>query len=321
VSVTDEPRELELMVKSLTWESDGVLSMRLADAEGKPLPDWRPGAHVDVRLPNGVTRQYSLCGDPDETSAYRVAVLLEQVSRGGSTYVHQRLRPGDTVTVREPMNNFEFTPSERYLFIAGGIGITPLLPMLRSAQHQGAEWRLLYGGRRRASMAFLDEVAEYGGHVQVVAEDEQGRLDLDGWLSDPEPGTLVYCCGPEGLLAAVEQHCERWPAGSLQVERFAPKAGLDRDAGDDRAFDVYCQDSDLTVHVEADCSILASLRAAGLTVPSSCEEGICGTCETRVIEGVPDHRDSILSAAEQAENNTMMICVGRSHSDRLVLDR
>lgn len=319
---TREQRQLlPLMVKQLTWEAAGVLSVTLADPDGKPLPAWEPGAHIDLTLGNGLIRQYSLCGDPDDPSVYQVAVLREQPSRGGSAYVHERLRPGDTVTVAEPLNKFALRRAERSLFIAGGIGITPLLPMVRAAQHSGADWQLVYGGRRRASMAFLDELAGYGDRVEIVPEDERGMLDLARWLSEPSSGTLVYCCGPEGLIRAVEQRCQDWPAGTLQVERFAPKEETERADDEEREFDVVCHRSGITVHVPADCTIMAALRAAGIEVPSSCEEGVCATCETTVLEGIPDHRDSILSDAERAANNTMMICVGRALSDRLVLDR
>lgn len=321
MTTRDQRRQLDLLVKQMTWEAEDVLSVVLADPDGKPLPSWDPGAHVDVTLPGGLVRQYSLCGDPDDPSTYRVAVLRERDSRGGSVYVHGRLRPGDTVTVAEPLNNFEFRPAEAYLFIAGGIGITPLLPMARAADARGAQWRLLYGGRRRATMAFVDELAAFGGRVEVVGEDEQGLLDLDTWLAEPLPGTLVYCCGPEGLIAAVEQRCQNWPAGTLRVERFTAKTPPAPARGAERGFQVFCRRSGVTVDVPPDRSIMESLRAAGIDVPSSCEEGICGTCETAVLEGVPDHRDSILSDEERAENTTMMICVGRALSDRLVLDR
>lgn len=310
----------ELLVRRMTWEADGVLSLVLADPDGKPLPDWRPGAHVDIEFPNGVTRQYSLCGEPDDLSYYRVAVLQEQVSRGGSDFVHQRLRPGQRLRVRGPRNNFTFLPGDRYLFVAGGIGITPLLPMIAAADGAGAEWRLLYGGRRRASMAFLDELARFGGKVVVSPQDETGLLDLDRWLGEPQPGLQVYCCGPEPLLAAVENLCRSWPDGTLQVERFAPRAGNDYAPESERDFEVVCSRSGTRVKVAPGCSILETLRAAGLDMPSSCEEGICGTCETRIIEGTVDHRDSILTDSERAANESLMVCVSRAQSDVLVLD-
>lgn len=312
--------ERELLVRQMAWEAEKVISLGLVDPDGKPLPDWRPGAHIDLRLPNGVVRQYSLCGDPDDQGSYRVAVLREQVSRGGSSFVHDKLRVGQTVAVRGPRNNFTFVSAQRYLFIAGGIGITPLLPMIRAADRAGADWRLLYGGRRRASMAFCDELAGYGGRVEISPEDEYGLLDLDGWLAEPQPGTTVYCCGPEPLLAAVESLCRNWPQGTLKVERFAPKPGNEHAPESERGFDVVCHRSGLTVRIPADCSIMQALREAGLDVPSSCEEGICGTCETRIIEGAADHRDSILSGAERSANDSLMVCVSRSLSDVLVLD-
>ncbi|TAM84955.1 MAG: oxidoreductase [Jatrophihabitans sp.] len=304
----------------MTWEADGVLSLVLVDPEGKPLPDWHPGAHVDLCLPSGVIRQYSLCGDPDDPTYYRVAVLQEQSSRGGSDFVHRQVRPGQRLQVRGPRNNFAFHASDRYLFVAGGIGITPLLPMVAAAARSRAEWRLLYGGRHRASMAFLDELAGYGGSVVVSPQDEAGLMDLDGWLARPQPGVQVYCCGPEPLLAAVENLCRSWPDGTLQVERFAPRAGNEYAIESERDFDVVCSQSGARVKVRPGCSILESLRNAGLDLPSSCEEGICGTCETAVLEGSVDHRDSILSDAERAANDTMMICVSRAQSPVLVLD-
>jgi ferredoxin-NADP reductase len=320
VSGIDGAVRRELQVRQMTWEADGVISLVLVDPEGKPLPDWLPGAHLDLCFPNGVVRQYSLYGDPDDQTCYRVAVLLAQPSRGGSSYVHDSVRVGQSVAVRSPRNNFTFLPAERYLFIAGGIGITPLLPMIRAANRAEADWRLLYGGRRRASMAFLDELACYGGNVVVRPEDEYGLLDLDTWLAQPQAGIKVYCCGPEPLLAAVENLCRDWPEGTLQVERFAPKPGNEYAPEAERSFDVVCQRSGISVKVPAGCSILQALRDAGIDMPSSCEEGICGTCETSLLDGAADHRDSILSDTERAANQTLMVCVSRARSDVLVLD-
>ena len=316
---TAEEHRLELMVKQMTWESDGVLSLALVDPEGKALPEWTPGAHVDLNLRNSLVRQYSLCGDPADPTRYRVAVLREQAALGGSEFVHEGLRPGHRLLVVGPRNNFEFLPARRYVFLAGGIGITPMLAMICAAEATGADWQLFYGGRRRASMAFLDELARYGDRVHVLPEDETGRLDLHTVLPGHEPGLLVYCCGPEGLLAAVEEHTADWPAGTLQVERFKAKSRPEPDGGE-RPLELVCQRSGTTVAVPADCSLLDALEAAGISVPSSCRDGICGTCETKVLEGVPDHRDSLLSAAEQAAGKSMMVCVSRAQSDRLVLD-
>lgn len=317
----DQPGEerLELLVKQMTWEADGVLSLSLTHPDGKPLPAWTPGAHIDLTLRGALVRQYSLCGDPADETRYRVAVLREQAALGGSEYVHEGLRPGHRLQVVGPRNNFRFLPAERYVFIAGGIGITPILGMVRTAHAQGADWQLWYGGRRAESMAFLDELAEYGERVHVVPEDDCGRLDLAAILPGPDEGTLVYCCGPEPLLAAVEERTAGWPDGILQVERFKAKQ-VEAGPDGDQPLTVECQRSGRTVEVAPDCSVLDALENAGLTVPSSCRDGICGTCETRVLDGTPDHRDSLLSAAEQAKGESMMICVSRARTPRLVLD-
>jgi ferredoxin-NADP reductase len=313
-----EPR-MELLVKQMTWESDGVLSISLVHPDGDDLPEWTPGAHVDLTLNGTLVRQYSLCGDPDDPARYRVAVLREQAALGGSEFVHEGLRPGHRLQVAGPRNNFSFLPAKRYVFIAGGIGVTPILAMIRSAHAAGSEWELFYGGRRRASMAFLDELAEHGDRVHVLPEDECGRLDLPSILPGHEDGLLVYCCGPEALLTAVEEHTADWPADTLQVERFKAKAKAVPEGGE-TSFEVVCHRSGTTVSVQPECSVIDALEAAGVSVPSSCLDGICGTCETKVLEGVPDHRDSVLSASEQAANRSMMVCVSRAKSERLVLD-
>ncbi len=309
----------ELLVKQMTWEAEGVLSLTLTHPDGKPLPEWTPGAHVDLALRGALVRQYSLCGDAADESAYRVAVLREQATLGGSEYVHEGLRPGHRLTVVGPRNNFAFLPTERYVFVAGGIGITPILAMVRAAEARGADWELWYGGRRRESMAFLDELAAYGARVHVVPEDECGRLDLASILAAPEEGTLVYCCGPEPLLAAVEERTAGWPEGLLQVERFKARK-VDVGPDGDQPLTVECHKSGRTVEVAPDCSVLDALESAGVAVSSSCRDGICGTCETRVLDGTPDHRDSLLSASEQAAGRSMMVCVSRARTPRLVLD-
>ncbi|TAM84896.1 MAG: oxidoreductase, partial [Jatrophihabitans sp.] len=219
-----------------------------------------------------------------------------------------------------PRNNFPLAAAAGYMFIAGGIGITPLLPMITTVAASGAEWSLSYGGRHRAGMAFLDELAVHGPRVRPWPQDEHGLLDLDGPLATPRPGVLVYCCGPEPLLAAVEQRCATWPTGSLRVERFAAKPQQPVDPTTERDFDAVLARSGRTICVRAGKSVLDALEAEGLAPRNSCREGICGTCETGVLEGVPDHRDSLLSDDERAANDTMMICVGRALSDRLVLD-
>ncbi len=296
-----------------------MLSLVLVDADGAALDPWEPGAHLDVRFANGVERQYSLCGPVDDPKSYRVAVLREKISRGGSSYVHEHLRAGDLVVVHEPRNNFRFLDSPRYRFVAGGIGITPLVPMVAAASARGADWRLLYGGRTRPSMAFLAELAGHGDRVTCRPQDDYGLLDLAGWLGEVAGDTLVYCCGPEPLLRAIEDLSAGWPAGRLQLERFSPRPEAPATERE-RSFQVVCKRSGCTVTVEPGLAILETVRAAGVDWPSSCEEGICSTCETRVIDGTPEHRDSVLSSSERAEGSVMMICVSRSVTPQLVLD-
>jgi ferredoxin-NADP reductase len=310
-----------LRIRTMTWEAEGVLSITLVDPLGQSLPAWEPGAHLDLDLPAGLTRQYSLCSDPCQLDHYRIAVLHEPVGRGGSAVIHSSLRPGDLLTVRGPRNHFELVASQRYLFIAGGIGITPIFAMLCEVERTGADWKLLYGGRSRASMAFTGELLQYGDKVLLAPQDEVGLLPLGDWLGTPDPTTKVYCCGPERLITATEERCKKagWPTDSLHVERFAPKAE-EIPAGREQAFEVVCRTSEQSVIVEPGWSVMEALRQAGVEVPSSCEEGVCGSCETDVLEGTPDHRDSILTDSERAEGRTMFVCVSRALSPRLVLD-
>lgn len=298
--------------------ADGVVGLTLRDPAGAPLPSWAPGAHVDLVLTPDLTRQYSLCGDPEDRSGYRVAVLRESAGRGGSAHVHDRLAVGDRVEVAGPRNNFALQGSPRYLFIAGGIGITPILPMLAAASAAGADWTLVYGGRSRASMAFLPALAAYGERVRIQPQDEVGLLDLDALLGAAPPDTLVYCCGPAPLLDAVSVRCAGWPAGSVRTERFA--AGSLAEPALTGSFVVELAQSGLALEVPPDRSILQVLEEAGVQVLSSCREGTCGTCETGVLDGVPDHRDVLLTEDERAANDTMFICVSRSCSTTLVLD-
>jgi ferredoxin-NADP reductase len=310
--------EADVRVESKLQVADGVVALTLREIGGSPLPRWSPGAHVDLILEGVPTRQYSLCGDPADHHVWRLGILRDADGGGGSLFVHDRLRAGEVVRVRGPRNNFGLADSHRYLFIAGGIGITPILPMIAAAHSAGADWRLLYGGRCRASMAFLGQLARYGDRVTVAPQDETGLLDLDSLLGTPQPDTLVYCCGPEPLLAAVEERCRAWPPRSLRVERFSarPLTAPVR-AG---AFEVELARSGLTLTIPADRSILDAVEEAGAGVLSSCAEGTCGTCETGVLEGLPDHRDSVLTEEERRAGNCMMICVSRSCTERLVLD-
>jgi ferredoxin-NADP reductase len=305
-----------LRVKSMTWEAPGVISLDLVAPDGSPLPAWEPGAHLDLHLPGAPVRHYSLCGDPAQRETWRVAV--REVAGGRvSGLVHKALRPGALIEAEGPRNNFLFVAAPRYLFIAGGIGITPILPMLRAAKKAGAPATLLFCARSAAEAPFL---AEARALAQVVTHcaDDGTRLDVAARLATPEADTLVYCCGPERLMTAVEQATAAWPEGSVRFEWFAPRSRPEGEGAD--AFEVVCAQSGLTLKVAPGVSVLQALRDAGLDRPSSCEQGVCGTCECRVLEGAVDHRDSILSASERAANDVMMTCVSRAKGARLVLD-
>jgi ferredoxin-NADP reductase len=317
------PIETTLAVASRTRAADDVVCLALRRPDGGPLPSWTPGAHIDVLLDTdgedgGLVRQYSLCGDPAEGEVWQIAVLREPQGRGGSAYIHDHVREGTTVRVRGPRNNFPLRPAARHLFVAGGVGITPILAMVEAAEAAGADWRLLYGGRTRTSMAFLDRLAPHGDRVLIRPQDEYGLLDLASHLGEPEGNTLVHACGPEPLLRAVREQCAGWPSGTLGVERFAPAPAAE--AGPAGAFELELARSGLTLTVPPDRSVLETVEEAGVAVDFSCREGTCGTCETDVLDGTPDHRDALLTEDERATGDTMLICVSRSCGPRLVLD-
>jgi len=310
--------EVDLKVAARREVAEGIVELTLADPAGGQLPSWTAGAHIDLVLDPSLTRQYSLCGSASDESTWKVGVLRDPNSRGGSAYVHEKLAEGATVRVRGPRNHFPLVSSPRYQFIAGGIGITPMLAMIEAAEARGADWSLLYGGRSRASMAFLDQL-EVDDRVTVWPQDELGLLDLASVLGTPQPDTLVYCCGPGALLDAVEEGCAAWPDGSLHLERFAAKkVEASEDALD--SFEVECSRSGVTVMVPEGMSIFDAVEKAGVDVLGSCMEGICGTCEVDVLSGTPEHRDSVLSKSERERGATIMTCVSRSLSKKLVLD-
>lgn len=308
-----------LLITGRTVLADGVVQLRL---EGTALPPWQPGAHLDLVLPSGLVRQYSLCGDPADTGAYTVATRLVTDGRGGSREVHEQLQEGVEIEVRGPRNRFPLTEAPAYVFVVGGIGITPVLPMLRSLAASGAEWRLLYGGRSRASMPFLEEIEGLGAdgdRVTVVAQDEAGHPDVAAALASLPPGAAVYCCGPDPLMAAATAAL---PEGcTLHLERFSAAtgsaAGGTADAGSG-PFEVELRRSGRTVPVAAGQSVLAAVRAELPHVAYSCEQGFCGTCQQRVLAGEVDHRDELLSDDERGDS--MLLCVSRCRGERLVLD-
>jgi len=318
VAAATPDERIDLVVRGMRWEAEGVLLLTLERPDGGALPAWEPGAHIDLRLPNDVERQYSLCSDPADASTWDVAVLREDVSRGGSRYVHRDLRPGDRVHSGPPHNNFALAQASQTVFVAGGIGITAILPMIRAVAAAGRPWRLAYLGRSRERMAYLRHPVLQGPEVTVVSTDRDPRLELREWIGAPGAHDAVYACGPASMLDALEELSGSWPHGVLHMERFQPKVYAD--AGDGETFDVEARRSGLKVTVEPHCTILEMLEQAGIGVPSSCLEGVCGTCETTIIDGEAEHRDSILTPDEREANETMMICVSRSKLPTLVLD-
>ncbi|BBC30862.1 hypothetical protein SGFS_021560 [Streptomyces graminofaciens] len=319
VQVTERAERVVRIARK--WQAaEDVLALELVDPAGGPLPEWEPGAHIDLVMPDGAARQYSLCGDPDDRHTWRVGVLLEKEGRGGSRWVHEGLAEGDLVPTRGPRNHFALEPARRYLFIGGGIGITPILPMVRAALGMGADLTVVYGGRTRESMGFVDELIELHAGVEVVPQSEAGLIDLERLLADPQPDTLIYCCGPGPLLDAVEQRVARWPAGALRIERFSARTDTELTSDADQAFEVELSRSGTVLQVPADQTLLSVLEDAGADVISSCAEGTCGSCETMVLAGDIDHRDSVLSESERAAGDRLMICVSRCRGPKLVLD-
>lgn len=232
----NEPVDIVTVVATKRVAADGVVVVELESEDGAPLPTWTPGAHLEVTLADDLIRQYSLCSSPINPGTWRIGVLREQHSRGGSAHVHERLQVGDKLRCRGPRNNFPLETADDYVFIAGGIGITPILPMIAECAAQDRPWRLVYGGRSRGSMAFLDELQCYGDRITVWPQDEHGHIGISAVLGEPREGVAVYCCGPGSLIDAVEQQCTAWPAGTLHVERFRPADGaMD---GPDTAFEV-----------------------------------------------------------------------------------
>jgi cytochrome P450/ferredoxin-NADP reductase len=308
-----------LRVRALRPEATGVVGIILEDPKGRRLPRWQPGAHLDLLLPTGETRMYSLCGAPG-ADALEIAVLLEADGRGGSRWLHERLRPGDTLRVRGPRCHFRLDEAApAHLLIAGGIGITPILAMADRLAALGRPFALHYCGRARARMAFLDRIArDHAPRATLYPGDAGRRLDLARLIADAPEGAQICACGPDRLLDALAEAVAARPDLRLTVEHFHPaETGLD--PAREHAFTAELADSGIAVAVPPDRTLLQALRAAGVDVPSDCEEGLCGTCELGVIEGAIDHRDRVLSAAERTQGDRMMTCCSRANGERIKL--
>jgi ferredoxin-NADP reductase len=329
---------LTLRVQEASFVAERVLALALVDPSGALLPHWTPGAHIDLVLPSGAMRSYSLYGDADR-KAYRIAVLHEKDGRGGSSEIHQRQLVGSLLKASAPRNQFELVEAPHYLFIAGGIGVTPLLAMVREVAARRGAWDMFYLGRHRAGMGFLETLAgcanESGGLLDVVSRDERERVSVADMLAHARPDSAIYCCGPDGLLADVEAACQI-QGRTLHLERFGRPVlkpnvavavaqfpvALDSMApcDPDGPFQVELKRTGVTLDIGPEESILDRARTVRSGLTFSCSEGYCGTCETRVILGTPDHRDTVLTDEEKDANATMMICVGRSRTKLLVLD-
>jgi ferredoxin-NADP reductase len=312
---------LDLVVRSAQPVATGVLSLELAARDGAALPAWTPGAHLDLHLPSGLVRSYSLHGDGRDRGAYHVAVLNVPDGRGGSAEVHRIATAGAAIRASAPRNAFALEPASHYLFLAGGIGVTPLLAMAREVARRRAPWTFVYGGRSRDRMAFVDALSALpGGRLQIIPQDESGLPDLAAAFAALPAGAAAYCCGPAPMLdAALAASGRIRPDVPVRLERFAASPESGHQSGD-TGFDVELARSNITVSVPPGVSILDAVRAEVPGVMSSCEQGICSSCETAVLAGVPDHRDSVLTAKEHAANDYMMICVSRALTPRLVLD-
>ncbi|MEU2199939.1 PDR/VanB family oxidoreductase [Isoptericola sp. NPDC019482] len=312
-----ETRTIDVVVTRRRSAAQDVVLLDLAPAVGT-LPRWAPGAHVTVVLDDGRERQYSLCSDPDDGTTWRIGVLRQ---REVSAWLHENARVGCTLRVRGPANHFLFAPSpgRRYVFVAGGIGITPLVPMLAAAAAAGNEFSLLYLGRSRASMALVEELEErYRGRVEVFAADEGVRLDLSARFAGQQARTVVYGCGPARLLDGLGAALDDRPPGSLHVERFAPRTFAPPRWAERFRLELLMSAETLTV--EPHESVLDVLERHDVPVVSSCRVGTCGTCEVAVVDGEVEHRDSVLSPEEQAGNRSMMPCVSRACGPVLTLD-
>lgn len=314
---------IEVVVEKIARAAEGILDIELRRPDGTNLPAFDPGAHVDVHLREGLVRQYSLCNDPIDPTRYRLGVSRSAASRGGSAYLHDALRAGDTLRISEPRSLFALSAAATcHRFIAGGIGITPILSMIRWCERHALPWQLSYCVRSRAHAGFLDELLALGGDIRLHADDEAALPhDVSGMLAGVKPAEHVYCCGPGGLMDAVAARARDLGIGANRVhfERFAASTD-ERERGGEKLFTVTLARSGARYTVEPDESILDCLERHGLTPAFSCREGLCRSCETAIVSGKVDHRDYVLSAEEQREGKSLMICVSRATTEELVID-
>ncbi len=313
--------DLHVQVLARHQEAEGIFSYELGRADGGPLPAFSAGSHIDVHLPGGLVRQYSLCNDDRETHRYRIAVLRDPASRGGSIAMHEQVKPGDTLTISAPRNHFPLVAAPFSLLLAGGIGITPLLCMAQRLAATEREFSLHYCTRSLSRTAFRDQVAALGSraHLHLDDGDAARALDLPAILAATPDGTRLYVCGPSGFIDFVVGTAKAagWPQDRIHLEYFG---AAPQDTSGDRAFEVRLASTGKTYTVPADQTVVAALQAHGVEVMVSCEQGVCGTCLTGVLEGECDHRDMYLTDEEKARNDQFLPCCSRARSPRLVLD-
>lgn len=314
---------LQAFVHTLRHEAEDILGIELRPAEGVEFPAFAAGAHIDLHLPGGLVRSYSLLNAPGETGRYVVAVLKDRASRGGSRCVHEQLRVGMRLPISAPRNHFPLHEAAAHsVLVAGGIGVTPILCMGRRLRELGRSFEILYFARSRSSAAFVDDIGALGAPVHWHFDTDQGGPpDLKALLAarPAQADTHYYACGPSVMLDSFVEGCAALGYGNAHIERFSAVA-VAPSAEARPSYTVTLQRSGRQITSAPGKSLLRTLLDAGIEVEHSCEEGICGACETRVIEGLPDHRDAVLSAAEHAGNRVMMLCVSGCKSERLVLD-
>jgi phthalate 4,5-dioxygenase reductase subunit len=315
----DADGRMRLAVTRAEPIAGGIHLLEVRDPSGADLPEFTPGAHVVVRTPNGALRSYSLCGDPVDRHRYEFAVKREATGRGGSVNLVDEVHAGGMLAVSLPMNNFALTKAKEHVFVAGGIGVTPILSMIRYLVRTGeAKFRLYFLTRSPETTPFLDELrALPAGTVRIHHDRGDPSKMFDLWPVFENPTSAhIYCCGPTGLMDSVRDMTGHWSGENVHFESFTNPAGEHR--ADDTPFTVRIASTGMVVQVPADCSILEALRRAGLRVPSSCESGTCGSCRTRLVAGTPDHRDLVLTEAERADH--VMVCVSRAKTPELVIE-
>lgn len=315
------PTTLDLQVRSVRALARDILSVELASADGRALPGAQAGAHLDLHLPNGLVRQYSLteASGLATQACYRIAVGLDAASRGGSAWVHDKLRVGSTLRVGTPRNLFALDPAHRrVLLVAGGIGITPIYAMANAAARAGLDWQLVACARSMSRLAFTEELLALDpARVHLHGDLEAGhRIDLTGWL-DQQPWDGVYACGPQPMLQTLEAHTASWSAGRYRSEKFKAESLA---GGERRAFELVLARSGLSTQVDASEGVLEALERLGIDHPSSCREGLCGTCECGWIDGEPEHCDQVLDTPAREQQRRFIPCVSRSRGERLTLD-